>query len=194
VQIDAETHPNLFSRQLWVLQARGEGVPPRVLNADRRSLLSRFYQILVHCLFVYHLVHQILRSSLTSAPITKPQYFWTKRAYNTFGRVCIFTDAYILAQVLITDEWAGKVKAVVKEVKVLEAKMDTKMDALNAKVDAKMDALNAKVDAQGAKMDTKVDTLDAKMDAMLAALQLLSQRNDEPEPEPEPEPESATAE
>ena len=120
-------------------------------------------------------VHQILRISVRSALITKPQYFWTKRAYNTFGRVCIFTDAYILAQVLITDEWAGKVKAVVKEVKMLDAKVDAKMDALNAKVDAQA--------LQGAK-------LGAKMDAMLAALQLLSQSkfDDEPEPSPSPSP------
>ena len=88
------------------------------------------------------------------------------------------------------DEWAGKVKAVVKEVKALEAKIGAKMDVQGATTDEKINVLDAKINA-------KINALDAKMDAMLAALQLLSQGNDEPEgpePEPETEPESATAE
>ena len=84
-----------------------------------------------------------------------------------------------------TDEWAGKVKAVVKVVKVLNANMAVKMDAQDAEMASRMDALDAKVDAQDAKMD-------AKMDAILTALQLLSSdvksaRAHKGEPEPEPD-------
>ena len=65
-----------------------------------------------------------------------------------------------------TDEWAGKVKAVVKRVDSLEAKVDEKSSALEAKVDALDAKLDAKLDAQDAK-------LDAKLEKILSALQLL---------------------
>ena len=45
-----------------------------------------------------------------------------------------------------TDEWTGKVKAVVKRVESLETKMDEKLSSLQSAQDAKLDAQNAKLE------------------------------------------------
>jgi hypothetical protein len=54
-----------------------------------------------------------------------------------------------------TDEWAGKVKAVVKHVDVLRAAQDTKIDALQAA----QDEINSKIDAVNKNMEKILEIL-----------------------------------
>ena len=48
-----------------------------------------------------------------------------------------------------------------KDIRTIEAKIDTKIDTQNAKIDAQ----NAKIDAQNAKIDAKIDAQNAKIDS-----------------------------
>ena len=54
-----------------------------------------------------------------------------------------------------TDEWAGKVKAVVKHVDVLRAAQDKKIDAQ----DKKIDEINSKIDAIQAAQDKNMEKI-----------------------------------
>ena len=62
-----------------------------------------------------------------------------------------------------TDEWAGKVKAVVKRVDVLQAAQDKKIDEVNRQIHNKIDANNRQI-------HSKIDALNEDMKKIMALL------------------------
>ena len=62
-----------------------------------------------------------------------------------------------------TDEWAGKVKAVVKRVDVLQAAQDKKIDEANREIHSKIDAVNRQVHG-------KLDALNKDMEKIMKLL------------------------
>ena len=72
-----------------------------------------------------------------------------------------------------TDEWAGKVKAVVNVVQASHTELKELNDKLDNKLDAKMEELNDKLDDKVEKLDNKVEAMGAKLDDIMSVLKRL---------------------
>eukprot|EP01050_Picozoa_sp_SAG11_P018790 SAG11_NODE_2896_length_2856_cov_92.166123_2_plen_113_part_00 len=82
-----------------------------------------------------------------------------------------------------TDEWSGKVKAVVKA-------LDKNMASLEGKIadsDTKVEQIENQLGKKLTGVEEKVEQMDTKLDQIMAALDKLAQKQEKQELEPEPE-------